>query len=174
MLNGVYLQVSPLAVPSTWVTISGVPLFVPNEVLERELQRFGKLASSGPLVLTGWLRGARSHQRSAGGGGCRCSIDRQRSTGAQSYSGDLYMLEKVNDFLDETFGKSLKVKEYFPDAEKCIKSVLTNRLIKEKGSKRLKLKSGHDECDNIAGCFSSACFHVVSLSVWEAQGEGWL
>lgn len=65
----------------------------------------GMWGTSGPLVLTGWLRGARS-------------IDGQRSTGAQSYSGDLYMLEKVNDFLDETFGKSLKVKEYFPDAEK--------------------------------------------------------
>ncbi|XP_075968244.1 adhesion G-protein coupled receptor G6 [Anarhichas minor] len=45
-LNGVYLQVSPLAVPSTRVTVSGVPPFIPNQVLERELQRFGKLASS--------------------------------------------------------------------------------------------------------------------------------
>ncbi|XP_068578407.1 uncharacterized protein [Cebidichthys violaceus] len=45
-LNGVYLQVSPLAVPSTRVTVSGVPPFISNQVLERELQRFGKLASS--------------------------------------------------------------------------------------------------------------------------------
>ena len=45
-LNGVYLQVSPLAVPSTRVTLSGVPPFIPNQVLERELQRYGKLASS--------------------------------------------------------------------------------------------------------------------------------
>lgn len=44
-LNGVYLQVSPLAVPSTRVTVSVVPPFIPNEVLEWELQRFGKLAS---------------------------------------------------------------------------------------------------------------------------------
>ncbi len=44
-LNGGYLQVSPLAVPSTRVTISGVPPFIPNEALESELQRFGKLAS---------------------------------------------------------------------------------------------------------------------------------
>ncbi|XP_075308533.1 uncharacterized protein LOC142370003 [Odontesthes bonariensis] len=44
-LNGMYLQVSPLAVPSTRVTVSGVPPFIPNEALERELQRFGKMAS---------------------------------------------------------------------------------------------------------------------------------
>lgn len=44
-VDGVYLQVSPLAVPSTRVTLSGVPPFIPNQVLERELLRFGKLAS---------------------------------------------------------------------------------------------------------------------------------
>ena len=44
-LNGVYLQVSPLAVPTARVTVSGVPPFIPNEALEQELQRFGKMAS---------------------------------------------------------------------------------------------------------------------------------
>lgn len=45
-LNDVYVQVSPLSVPSTRVTVSGVPPFIPNEELERELRRFGKFASS--------------------------------------------------------------------------------------------------------------------------------
>ena len=44
-LNGLYLQVSPLAVPFTRITVSGVPPFIPNEALEQELQRFGKMAS---------------------------------------------------------------------------------------------------------------------------------
>ena len=44
---------------------------------------------------------------------------------SQSYSGDLYTLEEINVFLDETFGKSVKVSEFFPDAEKIIKSVVT-------------------------------------------------
>ena len=43
----------------------------------------------------------------------------------QSYSGDLYTLEEINGFLDETFRKSVKVSEFFPDAEKFIKSVVT-------------------------------------------------
>ena len=33
-LNGEYLQVSPLVLPSTRVTISGAPLFIPDELLE--------------------------------------------------------------------------------------------------------------------------------------------
>ncbi|TWW71424.1 hypothetical protein D4764_17G0009070 [Takifugu flavidus] len=44
-VNGAYLQVSPLAAPSTRVTASGVPPFITNEALEQELQRFGKFAS---------------------------------------------------------------------------------------------------------------------------------
>ena len=44
-LNGLYLQVSPLAVPFTRITVSGVPPFIPNKALEQELQRFGKMAS---------------------------------------------------------------------------------------------------------------------------------
>ncbi|XP_037534994.1 myotubularin-related protein 14 [Nematolebias whitei] len=43
-VGGEYLQVSPLAVPSTQVMISGVLPFVPNDSLEKELQRSGKLA----------------------------------------------------------------------------------------------------------------------------------
>ncbi|XP_071059784.1 sialic acid-binding Ig-like lectin 14 isoform X3 [Pseudochaenichthys georgianus] len=40
MVNEEYIQVSPLATPSTRITVSGVPPFIPNEALERELKRF--------------------------------------------------------------------------------------------------------------------------------------
>ncbi|KAG7478767.1 Transposon TX1 putative 82 kDa ORF 1 [Solea senegalensis] len=45
VLSEEYIQVSPLAVPSTRITVSGVPPFVSNEALEKELRRFGKFAS---------------------------------------------------------------------------------------------------------------------------------
>lgn len=44
-LDGELIQVSPLAVPSTRITVSAVPPFIQNEALERELRRFGKFAS---------------------------------------------------------------------------------------------------------------------------------
>jgi len=34
------------------------------------------------------------------------------------YSGGLYTHEEINVFLDEKFGKSVKVSDYFPDVEK--------------------------------------------------------
>ncbi|TWW71185.1 hypothetical protein D4764_17G0006680 [Takifugu flavidus] len=43
---------------------------------------------------------------------------------SQSLSGDLYTLEDVTSFLDETFGESVKVADFFPDPEKFLKSVL--------------------------------------------------
>ena len=43
-LNGVYLQVSPLAVPTARVTVSGVPPFIPS---------FGKMASGFRIVTLG-------------------------------------------------------------------------------------------------------------------------
>ena len=45
LLKGMFIQVTPLFSPSTRVTISNVPPFIPNELLERELLRFGKFAS---------------------------------------------------------------------------------------------------------------------------------
>ncbi|KAJ3600177.1 hypothetical protein NHX12_034127 [Muraenolepis orangiensis] len=48
-----YVQVSPLATPSTRITVSGVPPFIPNEALERELKRFGKFASNLRTVALG-------------------------------------------------------------------------------------------------------------------------
>ena len=48
-----FVQVSPLSVPSTWITISGVLLFIPNELKENELCRFGKFASGFKTVILG-------------------------------------------------------------------------------------------------------------------------
>ncbi|KAJ3598776.1 hypothetical protein NHX12_034445 [Muraenolepis orangiensis] len=53
VLNEEYVQVSPLATPSTRITVSGVPPFIPNEALERELKRFGKFASNLRTVALG-------------------------------------------------------------------------------------------------------------------------
>ena len=44
-LDGGLVCVTPLALPSTRVTVSGVPPFIPNESLESELMRFGKFAT---------------------------------------------------------------------------------------------------------------------------------
>ena len=44
-LDEEFFPVSPLAVRSTLITASGVPPFIPNEALERELKQFGKFAS---------------------------------------------------------------------------------------------------------------------------------
>ncbi|XP_028438465.1 uncharacterized protein LOC114558600 [Perca flavescens] len=46
-------QVSPLSVPSTRITVSGVPPFIPDELLGNELQRFGKFASGFKTVTLG-------------------------------------------------------------------------------------------------------------------------
>ena len=48
-----FVQVSPLSVPSTRITVSGVPPFIPNELLEKELRRFGKFASGFKAVSLG-------------------------------------------------------------------------------------------------------------------------
>nr|XP_024000137.1 uncharacterized protein LOC112077994 [Salvelinus alpinus] len=53
LLKGMFIQVTPLFSPSTRVTISNVPPFIPNELLERELLRFGKFASSIKVVPLG-------------------------------------------------------------------------------------------------------------------------
>ncbi|TWW60979.1 hypothetical protein D4764_05G0010690 [Takifugu flavidus] len=44
---------------------------------------------------------------------------------SQSLTGDLYTLEDITTFLDETFGQSVKVADFFPDPEKFLKSALT-------------------------------------------------
>lgn len=45
VLGNEFVTVSPMFVPSVRVTVSGVPPFISNESIERELVRFGKLAS---------------------------------------------------------------------------------------------------------------------------------
>ncbi|KAA8581186.1 hypothetical protein FQN60_002767, partial [Etheostoma spectabile] len=49
--SGVYIRDS--LVPSTRITVSGVPPFITNEVLEKELRRFGKFASGFKTVTLG-------------------------------------------------------------------------------------------------------------------------
>lgn len=39
-------------------------------------------------------------------------------------AGEVYTLQEINDFLDKTFGKTVEVKDFFPDLEKFIASVL--------------------------------------------------
>lgn len=41
--------------------------------------------------------------------------------------GDLYTVEQINSFLDETKGRSVNVEEFFPDLEKFIASVMKAR-----------------------------------------------
>ncbi|XDV12818.1 hypothetical protein PO909_001388 [Leuciscus waleckii] len=52
-INYLFVQVSPLSVPSTRVLVSGVPPFIPNELIEQELRRFGKFASGFKTVTLG-------------------------------------------------------------------------------------------------------------------------
>ena len=52
-IRDLFVQVSPLSVPSTRITVSGVPPFIPNEALENELRRFGKFASGFKTVSLG-------------------------------------------------------------------------------------------------------------------------
>lgn len=45
-IRDAYVQVSSLSTPSTRITVSGVPPFVPNNLLENELRRSGKFSSA--------------------------------------------------------------------------------------------------------------------------------
>ena len=42
-----------------------------------------------------------------------------------SQNTDLYSLKEVNDFLDDSFGRSVEISEYFPDIKKFIQTVST-------------------------------------------------
>ena len=42
-----------------------------------------------------------------------------------SQNTDLYSLEEVNDFLEDSFGRPVDISSYFPDAEKFIQTVTT-------------------------------------------------
>ncbi|KAF7649906.1 hypothetical protein LDENG_00134270 [Lucifuga dentata] len=53
IITDLFISVSPLSIPSVHVTVSGVPLFIPNALLENELRRFGKFASGFRTVSLG-------------------------------------------------------------------------------------------------------------------------
>lgn len=46
VVSGEFIIVSPLVAPTTKVTVSNVPPFIPNEEIERGLSRYGKFASA--------------------------------------------------------------------------------------------------------------------------------
>ena len=49
--------------------------------------------------------------------------DTEKLTGAEKgLNCDIYSLEEINDFLDDTFGKSLKVKDCFRDSNNFLRS----------------------------------------------------
>ncbi len=60
-VSGVFCVISPLASLSTKVTISNVPPFIPNCEIERELLRFGKLASGIKMIPLGCKNQALKH-----------------------------------------------------------------------------------------------------------------
>ena len=45
VFRDLFVQVSLLSAPSSWLTVISVPLFISNELLENELRRYRKLAS---------------------------------------------------------------------------------------------------------------------------------
>ena len=51
------------------------------------------------------------------------SIDIEGSQGDLQKEISLYPLEEINHFLDDTFGKQVNVKDFFPDIEKFVRSV---------------------------------------------------
>lgn len=60
-VSGVFCVISPLVSLSTKVTISNVPPFIPNCEIERELLRFGKLASGIKMIPLGCKNQALKH-----------------------------------------------------------------------------------------------------------------
>lgn len=56
-----FVPVTPLSAPATKVTVSNVPPFVSNEVIVKELLRFGKIASPVKAVPLGYKNTALRH-----------------------------------------------------------------------------------------------------------------
>ncbi|KAK9539439.1 hypothetical protein VZT92_004547 [Zoarces viviparus] len=52
-IRDMFMQVSPLLAPSMRITVSGVPPFIQNELLEKELRKFGKFSSGLKTVSLG-------------------------------------------------------------------------------------------------------------------------
>ncbi|KAL7838613.1 hypothetical protein AOLI_G00270170 [Acnodon oligacanthus] len=60
-VKGNMVQVSPLSAPATRVIVSNVPPFIKNEVLLKELARFGKFASDMKMIPLGCKKSAVRH-----------------------------------------------------------------------------------------------------------------
>ncbi|XP_053487943.1 eukaryotic translation initiation factor 4E-1A isoform X1 [Ictalurus furcatus] len=63
-LKGVMLHVTPLSAPATWVVFSNVPAFVTNELMMKELARFGRFSSPMTDIPLGCKNSAVKHIRS--------------------------------------------------------------------------------------------------------------
>ncbi|KAK0148201.1 Transposon TX1 uncharacterized protein [Merluccius polli] len=67
--------------------------------------------------------GTRSVGEDEEGMECDSDSDCVSVADSQSLGGDMYTLEEINNFLDETFGRSVKITDYFPDPDKFMKTV---------------------------------------------------
>jgi len=52
-IGGTYISVDPLVKPATKVILSGVPPFIPNSVIEKELHRYGRIVSTIRIIPLG-------------------------------------------------------------------------------------------------------------------------
>ncbi|KAF0022736.1 hypothetical protein F2P81_024717 [Scophthalmus maximus] len=188
-IRDIFVQVSPLSAPSTRITVSGVPPFIPNKLLESELRRlasgfrtlslgcrdvrhvqslrrqafmfldsptqtlevsFRVRHGDGHYVVYASSRSMKcfkfgdvGHKREGQGlstsqvSGEDMEYDSESdSVSTVGATNSYYSLEEVNQFLDETFGRSVRVQEYFEDTDKFIKTVAA-----------LKRKTGFDQLD---------------------------
>ena len=66
-VNGMFVQVLPLILPATRITLSNVPPFITDEFLSRELSRHGKIVSPMKKILSGFksplMKHVVSHRR---------------------------------------------------------------------------------------------------------------
>ena len=58
-----------------------------------------------------------------------CSEMSSFADSSPNSSADLYTLKEINDFLDNTYGQSVKINDHFPDTEKFIKSAVVLQKI---------------------------------------------
>jgi len=60
-VKGTFVTVTPLSAPATKIIISNIPTFISNDVIMKELQRFGKIASPMKLISLGCKNAALKH-----------------------------------------------------------------------------------------------------------------
>lgn len=75
---------------------------------------------------------------------CDSDSDNVSVADSVSQNADLYSLEVIVAFLDNTFGRKVNVREYFPDVEKFVRSAMTLQKVVGldllDGKKRYRLK----------------------------------